>query len=119
MLISSSRRLYDNLRSPDRVRAMLSSSGRFLRNLPLLVCGLCFVAFPIALNQMMTLEDPGRLSIAGAALSCWMVAVLVGLSCAVHPTCSVRNPPWLTLLQLFLFLAGMMLTCVSLSVSWV
>jgi hypothetical protein len=117
MLISSSRRLYDdNPRSPDRVRAMPSSSGRFLKDLPILVCGLCFVAFPIALSQMMPLKDTGRLSIAGAALSCWIVAVLVGLSCVAHPTHSTGTPTWLTRLQLFLFLAGMLLTYVALSV---
>lgn len=92
---------------------MLLFNRRFVRDAPLLVCALCFVSLPIAINQMVRLGGPVRLSIAGVALVCWMLAVLVGLFYVFRPTAALHSPSGMTLLQLFLLLAGVIFMCIA------
>ena len=80
--------------------------------LPLVLPGLCFIAFPIALSHLMNQDEYPRLALACLAADCWMIVVLLGLRAILLPGfardvhASMRIG-FSELLQLVLFVAGL------------
>jgi hypothetical protein len=97
---------------------MSSLMSRLIKAFPLLLPGLCFIAFPIALNPLMNQDEHGRLSLAGVAAGCWMVVVLLGLQAipsqgsaeVVHSSTQIRRR---ILSQLVLFAMGVLLMVIA------
>ena len=92
--------------------------SRLIKAFPLLLAGLCFIAFPIALNLLMKHDEHTRLSLAGVAAGCWMAVVLLGLQ-AIPPLNSaggVRSSTQIRrriLSQLVLFVMGVSLMVIA------
>jgi len=97
---------------------MRSLMSRLVKASPLLLPGLCFIAFPIALNPLMNHDEHTRLSLAGVAMGCWMAVVLLGLQAipSLGSAGDVRSSTQIrrgVLLQLVLFMMGVSLMVIA------
>ena len=88
------------------------------QRLPLLLTGLCFIAFPVALNALMNHNEHARLLPAGVGTARWMAVVLLGLQAipslgaAGHARSSIEIKRRV-LSQLVLFVMGVLLMVIA------
>jgi hypothetical protein len=99
---------------------MLFSMSGAAKRLPILLSGLCFIAFPIGLSRCMMVEDLQRLSLAVLGVGCWMVVVWLGLLWVASDSINSLRPPHLvrrTIKQLLFFVMGVVLMLAAIVLS--